>query len=76
MVTRTNYNEIAIQAAHSVLMEIIRVLGEYRNRIVLVGGWVPQVLFQDKNDLHIGSIDVDLAIWFCIHVKLLVFCKS
>lgn len=62
MVTRTNYNEIAIQAAHSVLMEIIRVLGEYRDRLVLVGGWVPQVLFQNKDDLHIGSMDVDLAI--------------
>lgn len=62
MVTRTDYNTIAIQAAHSVLMEIIRVLGEYRDKIVLVGGWVPQILFQNKDELHIGSIDVDLAL--------------
>ena len=62
MVTRKDYNKIAVQAAHAVLLEIIRVLGEYRESIVLVGGWVPQLLFKDKGDLHTGSIDVDLAL--------------
>lgn len=62
MVTRTDYNQIAVNAAYSVLIEIVRVLGEYRDNIVLIGGWVPQILFQNKDDLHTGSIDIDLAL--------------
>lgn len=62
MVTRTDYNQIAVKAAYSVLIEVVRVLGEYRDNIVLIGGWVPQFLFQNKSELHTGSIDVDLAL--------------
>jgi len=62
VVTRTDYNQIAVNAAYSVLIEIIRVLGEYRDNIVLIGGWVPQILFQNKGELHTGSIDIDLAL--------------
>lgn len=62
MVTRTDYNQIAVNAAYSVLIEIVRVLGEYRDNIVLIGGWVPQILFQNKDELHTGSIDIDLAL--------------
>ena len=62
MVTRTDYNQIAVKAAYSVLIEIIRILGEYRDNIVLIGGWVPQFLFQNKSEWHTGSIDVDLAL--------------
>jgi len=62
VVTRTDYNQIAVNAAYSVLIEIVRVLGEYRDNIVLIGGWVPQILFQNKDDLHTGSIDIDLAL--------------
>jgi hypothetical protein len=47
VVTRTDYNQIAVNAAYSVLIEIVRVLGEYRDNIVLIGGWVPQFLFQN-----------------------------
>jgi predicted nucleotidyltransferase len=62
VVTRTDYNQIAVNAAYSVLIEIVRILGEYRDKIVLIGGWVPQILFQNKDDLHTGSIDIDLAL--------------
>jgi hypothetical protein len=62
MVTRTDYNQIAVNAAYSVLIELIKVLGEYRDNIVLIGGWVPQILFQNKSELHTGSIDIDLAL--------------
>ena len=61
MVTVDDYNELAVQAARSVLLEILRVLGEYKDSIVLIGGWVPQMLFPNSEDLHTGSIDVDLA---------------
>ena len=62
MVTRTDYNQIAVNAAYSVLIEILRILGEYRENVVLIGGWVPQILFQSENELHTGSIDIDLAL--------------
>jgi len=62
VVTRTDYNQIAVNAAYSVLIEIIRILGQYRDNIVLIGGWVPQFLFQNKSELHTGSIDIDLAL--------------
>jgi len=62
VVTKTDYNQIAVKAAYSVLIEVVRILGEYREHIVLIGGWVPQFLFQHKSELHTGSIDVDLAL--------------
>jgi len=62
VVTRTDYNQIAVKAAYSVLIEVVRILGEYRDNIVLIGGWVPQLLFQKKGEWHTGSIDVDLAL--------------
>lgn len=63
MVTsRKDYNELAVRAAHSVLLELVRMLGEYRNDIAVVGGWVPTLLFEDAEEKHIGSIDVDIAL--------------
>lgn len=62
MVTRTDYNDIAVQAARSVLLELAHLLGEYRDDMVLVGGWVPEFIFPDKVKPHCGSIDVDLAL--------------
>jgi len=62
VVTKTDYNQIAVSAAYSVLIEVVRILGEYRDNIVLIGGWVPQFLFQNESEMHTGSIDVDLAL--------------
>ncbi len=42
------------------MLELVRLLGEYRDDIVVVGGWVPALLFPDAD--HIGSTDVDLAL--------------
>jgi hypothetical protein len=44
VVTKKDYNQVAVKAAYSVLIEVARVLGEYRDNIVLIGGWVPQFL--------------------------------
>ena len=39
MVTnRTDYTADAVEAAHSVLLELARLLGEYQDSIVIVGG--------------------------------------
>ena len=47
-------------ASHAVLIEVMNVLGAFRDDIVLVGGWVPELLY--PNHGHIGSLDVDLAV--------------
>jgi len=61
-VTRSKYGELEVQAARSVLMELVHLLGEYRDDLVLVGGWVPYFLIPNKTKPHIGSTDVDLAV--------------
>ena len=57
-----DYTADAVAAARSVLLELAHVLAEYRDSIVLVGGWVPALLFPDAGSPHIGSIDIDLAL--------------
>lgn len=67
MVTQRDYSKDLVKAAHSVLLELFHLLGEYREDIVLVGGWVPEFLFTADDAHHVGSIDVDLAL---NHLKL------
>lgn len=38
MVTKKDYNEMSIKAAKSVLIELMHILGEYRDHIVVIGG--------------------------------------
>lgn len=45
MAGRSDYTEEAVRAAHSVLLELHRILGEYREDIVVIGGWVPVCTF-------------------------------
>lgn len=53
-------SEHEANAGHAVLIEVLTILGKYRDGMVLIGGWVPDVLF--PNSGHIGSFDVDLAL--------------
>jgi hypothetical protein len=62
MVTRDDYPNDGVQAAHAVLLELAHVLGEYLDDIVIVGGWVPGLLYPDAPTPHTGSLDVDLAL--------------
>jgi hypothetical protein len=63
MVTkRTDYTAEAVEAARSVILELTRLLGEYRDGIVIVGGWVPELLLSGAGHRHTGSLDVDLAL--------------
>ena len=41
---RTDYTTQAVEAARSVMMELVRLLGEYRDDMVIIGGWVPDLL--------------------------------
>ena len=63
MVTkRTDYTAEAVEAARSVMLELTRLLGEYQAGIVIVGGWVPELLLSGAGHRHTGSLDVDLAL--------------
>ena len=62
MVTRRDYTAEAVNAAKSVLIELMHLLGEYRNDIVLIGGWVPELLLPQEPRRHVGSMDIDLAL--------------
>lgn len=63
MVNRNiDHSADAVEAARQVMLEVARVLGEYGDSIVIVGGWVPELLLAATGAKHIGSNDVDLAI--------------
>jgi len=62
MVTREDYTQEAVNYCMSVMVEIMTVLGEYREHIVVVGGWVPYLLLEDHKEEHTGSLDVDIAL--------------
>lgn len=54
----TDYSKGMVDAAYSVLVEIVNLLEHSADDIRIVGGWVPSLLFPDND--HIGSIDVDV----------------
>jgi hypothetical protein len=60
--TFRDYSADQVEAARSVLLELVHLLGEYRDDIVVVGGWVPQLILPPGRPPHVGSIDVDLAL--------------
>lgn len=62
MVTSKDYPADLIQAARSIMLELSRLLGEFSDSIVIVGGWVPELIIPQDITPHIGSIDVDLAL--------------
>jgi len=48
------------EAAHRILIELVNLFREYEDDIRVVGGWVPDLMFPEKN--HVGSVDVDVLI--------------
>jgi predicted nucleotidyltransferase len=51
-----------VRAARALLREVCALLDAYSDDAVLVGGWVPDVLFPAALPPHAGSVDVDLAV--------------
>lgn len=62
MVKQSDYSQPEVQACFSVLMEIMTILGEFRENIVVVGGNVPPLLIPSAREKHPGTLDIDLAI--------------
>ncbi|MCX6842104.1 MAG: hypothetical protein NTX53_07490 [candidate division WOR-3 bacterium] len=56
------YPKREVAACRTVMVEVFTILGEYRDRIALVGGWVPPLLAPESADQHTGSLDIDLAV--------------
>lgn len=62
-----DYSRDLVEISLSVLVEVHRVLGSYRDALVLIGGWVPYFILEKYDDpdvdfQHVGSIDIDLAV--------------
>lgn len=57
-----DYSARQIEAAHRTLVDVGQVLAAFQDCLVLVGGWVPDLLIPDAEEKHVGSIDVDLAL--------------
>jgi tRNA nucleotidyltransferase/poly(A) polymerase len=56
------YDSRQTEAARRVLVDIGQVLAAFRDCLVVVGGWVPDLLLPGVEHSHVGSIDVDLAL--------------
>ena len=64
MVKQSDYKEPEVRACLSVLLEIMTILGEFRENIIIVGGNVPPLLISSAKEKHPGTIDIDLALDF------------
>ncbi|HAF62818.1 MAG TPA: hypothetical protein DCK95_10915 [Anaerolineaceae bacterium] len=63
MVTsKKDYGRDEVTAAKSVLLEVMHILGDYSDDLILIGGWVPELLFPDSEIPHVGSTDVDILV--------------
>lgn len=62
MVKQSDYTEPETRACLSVLVEVMTVLGEFRENIVIVGGNVPPLLIKSAGVKHPGTLDIDLAL--------------
>ncbi len=56
------YSARQVEAARRVLVDVGQVLAGFQDCVVLVGGWVPDLLIPVAEEPHTGSIDVDFAI--------------
>lgn len=59
---RDDYSQRQVEAARRVLVDLGQVLASFADCMVVVGGWVPDLLLPEADEPHIGSIDVDLAL--------------
>ena len=56
------YSPRQVEAARRVIIDVMQVLASFNDCLVLVGGWIPELLIEDADEPHVGSIDVDLAL--------------
>jgi hypothetical protein len=58
------YSKSVTESSKSVLVEILRVLGSYRDYLVLTGGWAPYFVLEKfgEGGRHCGSVDIDFVL--------------
>ena len=64
MGTKSEYIKNATDTCLSVLIELMTILGAYREYIAIVGGWVPYFLLEHAREQHTGSLDIDIVLDF------------
>ncbi len=57
-----DYEPRQVAAAKRVIVDVMQVLAAFEDCLVLVGGWVPDLVIGGTEEAHVGSIDVDLAL--------------
>lgn len=50
------------EAGFRALAELLQILRDYREGVVLVGGWVPELAFPEAETPPVATIDIDLAL--------------
>jgi len=58
------YSKSLTESSKSVLIEVLRILGSYKDYLVLTGGWAPYFILErfGEGDQHCGSIDIDFVL--------------
>jgi len=64
MVKQSDYKERKVNICFSVLLELMTILGEFRENIVIVGGNVPPLLLPEEKQKYPGTLDIDIALDF------------
>lgn len=59
---REDYDDRQVEAARRVLIDLGQVLAAFSDCMVVIGGWVPDLLLPNATEPHVGSIDVDFAL--------------
>jgi hypothetical protein len=58
------YSKSITESSKSVLIEVLRILGSYKDYLVLTGGWAPYFILEEfgEGGQHCGSIDIDFVL--------------
>ncbi|OGN88772.1 MAG: hypothetical protein A2158_03750 [Chloroflexi bacterium RBG_13_46_14] len=64
MAVRDDYDKNSVDCCLSYLVEVFTILGQFRKHIAIVGGWVPFLLFNNPEDQHCGSMEIDIVLEF------------
>jgi tRNA nucleotidyltransferase/poly(A) polymerase len=59
---QAEYDSRQTEAARRVLVDVGQVPAAFQDCLVLIGGWVPDLLLPEADEPHVGSIDVDWAL--------------
>jgi hypothetical protein len=62
MVTKSDYTKREVKASQSVLIELVHLLGEFKDSMVVVGGSVPPLLYPEYASEYVGTLDIDIAL--------------